>query len=76
MELDMGKLSIPQTNNPLRRPDISPRAHTHTKLIKAILNCLPQLPLNGLSHFDPMERECSRAKPAGANTNNAASRMF
>jgi len=75
MKLDMGKLGIPQTDDPLCRPNVRPGTHADTELIEAVMNRLPQLPLHRLSHLCAMERERFGTERLGANANNAARRM-
>jgi len=76
VELNVWELCVPQSDDPLGCPNIRTQAHTDTKLIESIVDCLSQFALDGLSHPLTMERKRIRVKLPRSHADNAAGRVF
>jgi len=76
VKLNMRKLRVPQADNPLSSPNVRTQAHADTKLVKSVVDRLPQFPLDGLSHPLLMEWERIRVKLPRPHADDAARSVF
>jgi len=60
VESDMGKLCIPEQDNPLGRPDIRPHMHSHPEDGYPVANGVAEFPLDEFAHHPAVKVQVVR----------------